>query len=106
MDILPQIPEHIGTAAEFLTIIFSAIGAAVALHHAKFFRGQESTLVARLKDVFFTDALVYLITLVMGVGLYWNLNLLVKYDILIRPLVLLMNIIATIRLYKHYKQVK
>lgn len=101
-----EIPEWVLTKAEFLTIVVSIAGIIVALHHTHFFNRDDAGLSKRMRDVFLTDAFVYLVTLVMGVALFFNAAWLVKIDVIIRPFVLILNVIATVRLYRHYKQVK
>lgn len=103
---VPNIPEWLLTFSELLTVAVSMCGIIACLHHAVFFKPSASGLASRLRNVFLTDAGVYLVTLVMGIGLYYNWALLVKYDVVIRPFVLIANVVASVSLYAHYRRVK
>lgn len=103
---IPDIPNWLVTSAEFLTILVSLAGIIVALHHASFFSRDNKVLSLRIKNVFLSDAAVYLVTLVMGVALYYNWPYLVKIDVIIRPFVLAVNVWVSVRLYKHYRKYK
>lgn len=90
--------------AEWITIIVSVLGIAVTLAHYINLKSSQRQLSKRLRAVFYTDALVYLVTFIMGVGLFYELKLLVHYDVIIRPLVLTLNVIAGYRLYRHLRE--
>jgi len=92
--------------SEWLTIVVSSVGIFVCLRHALFFNRSRNKTSKKVKKVFLTDAAVYLVTFLMGVGLYFNLPVLVHYDIIIRPFVLILNIVATVALYIHFKKLK
>jgi len=91
--------------AEFLTVLISLVGMAVAIRHAMYFSNSDSRLARRIKQVFITDGAIYLVTLIMGLGLFLNMPVIVHYDVLIRPLALVLNVYASWRLYVHYKKV-
>lgn len=102
---MTDIYENIGFIAEFLTIIISMAGIIISLHHGAFFNNQKSILSIRLRKNFLWDAAVYAVTFFMGVGLYYELTWMVKIDIIIRPIVLFFAVWASMRLYKHYRQI-
>lgn len=89
--------------AEWLTIVVSLLGVSICLVHAAFFRNGADKLSAKLRSVFLTDAAVYFVTLVMGIGLFFDLSAVVWADVIIRPFILFLNVYASVRLYKHYK---
>lgn len=90
---------------EFMTMLISFFGMIIALAHAHFFRNIFDPLASRIRYVFLTDAAVYLVTFVMGLGLFMNWYWVVKIDIFVRVFVLAANVYASVRLYKHYKKV-
>ena len=98
------VPNWLFTIAEFLTIIFSLIGLALSFKLWMFFSGDKRLLSSRLKSEYFTDFLGFAILLFMGIGLYFNLTWLVRIDVVIRPLVVALNILAMWRLYTHYRK--
>lgn len=92
--------------SELLTVIVSLFGMIICFFHALFFEGAKDKFSKKLKRVFYTDAAVYLVTFVMGVALFFNMYWLVHADVVVRPFVLILNVYASLRLYKHYKLVK
>ena len=89
-----------------ITIIISIVGFIVASFHAKFYFHSQKTLSRRLKWVFISDALIYLITGIFG---FWavfqgDISSAMAYQF-IRVPILLLNIIAGIRLYITYKEI-
>lgn len=90
---------------ELLTVFISLIGISVTYLHFHFFKTSDLPLSKRIKLVFLSDSLVYLVTFLMGIGLFFNLSALVHYDIIIRPFVLMLNVYATIRLFYHFKSI-
>lgn len=103
---LDMVLEGLRTSAEFLTILVSIVGAIIALKHAAFLEKANYKLTNKLRQVFLTDAAIYVVTLIMGIALFFNLKWLVIADIIIRPFVLVLNVIASIALYHHYKLIK
>lgn len=91
--------------AELFTIIVSLVGIAVTFLHYTFFKTSDLPLSRRIKLVFLSDSLVYVVTFLMGVGLFYNLSTLVHYDIIVRPFVLTLNVYATIRLFYHFRSI-
>lgn len=91
-------------AAELLTIYISIIGIVVLFLHYLTLRRNKHPLGKRLQFVFITDILVYIVTFLMGVGLYYDIDLLIHYDIILRPVVLCVNVIAAWRLYDHIRR--
>lgn len=91
--------------AEYATIFISIFGIIIALRHGCFFsRSQDKTSI-RIRRVFVTDALIYAVTLAMGIGLAFELKTVVHYDIIIRPLALALNVYASWRLFRHFQKV-
>lgn len=103
MDILLEI---IRTKAELLTIIISIIGIAICGYHIQFLQRARAEITDRLSWVFATDAAVYVVTMVMGIGLFCDLKWLVVADVIIRPAILLANVFASISLYKCHLEIK
>lgn len=95
--------NQIGNIAEFITIILSLVGLLISFQLTLFF-AKGDTLAQRLKSEYFTDFLGFAVLFFMGVGLFFNWPLLVKIDVIIRPFVVLLNLIAMRRLYEHYKR--
>ena len=90
----------------FITMVISIVGFTVAAIHAKFYFHSNKTLSKRLKWVFISDALIYLITGIFG---YWavfqgDITSAIAYQ-LIRVPILLLNIVAGVRLYITYKDI-
>lgn len=92
--------------AEVLTVVISFLGAFIAVKHAAFYNHSESELSKKMRSVFATDALIYIVTLIMGLGLFFNWHAVIHFDVIVRPLALLLNVWASIRLYRHYNGVK
>ena len=90
---------------EGLTVLVSTLGVLATYLHFRFFKNSDLRLSKRIKLVFLSDSLVYLVTFLMGIGLFFNLSALVHYDIIIRPFVLMLNVYATIRLFYHFKSI-
>jgi len=101
---IDEIYNNVAFTVESLTIIISLLGAAISLQHSFYFKRVKNKLSLRMRDNFFWDACVYAVTFFMGVGLLLDLKSLVQVDIIIRPLVLFFAVIASFRLYKHYKR--
>lgn len=98
--------ECLRQIAEIATILISVVGAFIALKHAVFFDNSDSVLGDRMRKVFSTDAAIYVVTLIMGLGLFFDLKMVVHFDVIIRPIALFLNVYASIRLYRHYNEVK
>lgn len=92
---------------EGATAVVSFLGMAVCFKHGLYFRKiykeQGDILASRLEKNFFWDAALYFVTLIMGAGLFLGWAELVKADMILRVLVLIGAVIASIRLYRHYK---
>lgn len=87
-----------------LTISISSVGAYIAFKHAIFYKDGDSSLGKKLRYVFFTDGLIYLITLLFGGWVFLNLPTNAAYALhWARHPILLANILASINLYRHYK---
>lgn len=98
------IPEDLLTVAEFLTAIafFWVMWEVAKL--CVFFWDDKSKL-ARLKTwEFLTDGLMALVTVGMGVALFFDHSGSVKILVLFRPLVGVANAIALRRLYNHFRR--
>ena len=97
--------EDIGHASGVLTIIVSFIGAFVAFWHVFFYQKSKSEIAKKMKAVFFSDGLIYLITLAFGLwALYeWGYDAAIAMHVIRIP-ILLLNIWASVRLYNHYKE--
>lgn len=98
----PIIPEYILTAHELFTVIISIVGIGISLYLSNFFRKDKSALSVKLYHEYITDFLACVVMLIMGLSLYFNMPLAVKMAVLIRPYVLLLNVVAMVRLYKHF----
>lgn len=95
--------EIIGT----LTILLSLVGLSVALSFLLFFGQSRKPLARRLKLVFLSDALIYFVTALFGFWAYfeWSFSTAIALQWLRIP-VLALNIIASVMLYRHYRQLK
>lgn len=92
--------------SEILTVFISIIGAYIAIKHSVFFsRDKSNKLALSMRHVFLTDAGIYIVTLIMGLGLFFHWPVIVHYDIMLRPLALILNVYASVRLYEHYQEV-
>lgn len=101
---MEQFLDIVQPIAELATIIVSLVGMLYALKHVRFFDYSEKVTSRRVRKVFLTDAGVYLVTLLMGIGLFFDFDLLVRYDVVVRPFMLLANVVASVRLYTHFKR--
>jgi cell shape-determining protein MreD len=89
-----------------ITLMVSIVGFIVATVHARFYLDSHKNLSIRLKWVFISDALIYLITGVFG---FWavfqgDLYSAIVYQF-VRVPILLLNIVAGVRLYLTYKEI-
>lgn len=92
--------------AELLTILVSFMGLFIGLWGFVFFSYSKKPLSRKMRFEYLTDAGVFFVTLVMGIGLYFNLHSVIHYDVILRPLILLLNVIAGYRLIRHFISVK
>ena len=99
-----EIPAWMVDAAEFTTIWLSLIGMVISLFLTLYFHKGRGELATRLRCEYFTDFLTFVVLLVMGFGLYYQLSWLVKIDVVVRPFVVTLNIYAMWRLYRHYRK--
>lgn len=97
------IPHEIVTAAEAFTFFLSVLGMAISFYLYRFFKNDKRELSRRLSVEYMTDFWLFVTLAVMGFALYYNLPLIVKADVVVRPFVIAANIWAMWRLYKHYK---
>ena len=102
-DTPEYLPEIILTGSEILTIVMSLLGILVSLKLACFFSDCSKPLAKRLKYEYVTDFLSFLVLFTMGTALFLNWDALVKIDVIIRPFVVFLNILAMWRLYNHYR---
>jgi len=87
------------------TTIISLAGAYLALKHYLFYRTVKEKLSSRIKFVFLTDALIYLITLAFGIWALVDYGFAVAVSLqIVRIPLLLLNIIASVRLFILYKE--
>lgn len=101
----PEIPNELILFAEAFTVFTSMVGMLVALKLALFFNyDKKKPLAERLRSEYFTDFLLFFVTLCMALSLYYDSAFSVKVVVIIRPFVHLLNIYAMWRLYKHYRQ--
>lgn len=98
------VPDWMVQAAELTTIALSIVGLFVSLMLTNFFGKDSRTLSQRLRSEYFTDFLGFVVLLVMGYALFFNMPWLVKIDVIVRPFVVLLNILAMVRLYLHYRK--
>lgn len=101
---MTELYQQLGHIAEFLTILVCISGMIVSLHHSAFFKNQKKILAIRLRKNFLWDAAAYAVTFFMGVGLYYDVKWMVELNIIIRPMVLFFAVWASMRLYKHYRE--
>jgi len=89
-----------------ITMVISIVGFTVAAIHAKFYFHSNKTLSKRLKWVFISDALIYLITGIFGFWAVFQGDLFsaIAYQFIRIP-ILLLNIIAGVKLYVTYKEI-
>ncbi len=100
----PFLPEWVLTYSEMFTVATSLCGMATAGVLAIFFlRSKKHSLGSRLSLEYLTDFLLFVVTFMMGLALYMDSALFVKWVVVIRPFVHLLNIYAMYRLYKHYR---
>ena len=92
--------------AKLFTVMISLIGSAITFIHYRFFKTSNLTLSKRIKLVFLSDSLIYLVTFLMGIGLFFNLSALIHYDVIVRPFVLTLNVYATIRLFYYFRSIE
>lgn len=97
------IPNYIVTLAEAATFAFSLVGMFVAISLYLFFKKDKTELSSRLRCEYITDFWLFVTLAVMGFALYFNMPLIVKIDVILRPFVMVANIYAMWRLYKHFK---
>lgn len=94
---------HVELLVESATIIISFAGACISATHARYYSKIEGDFAKKLRDNFFWDMAIYATIFVMGIALFMDMDWLARVDIIIRPFVLLMAVIASVRLYRHYK---
>ena len=90
--------------AELGTVVLSAIGVVLSFTLCWYFYQSKENLARRISDDFFTDGLYHFVTLVMGLGLVFNMPVVINWDIIFRPFVICLNLIAMWRLFKHLKR--
>lgn len=96
-------PDWLITAAEIATMVAFIWVCWEAYKLTVFFWNDKSKL-ARLKtNEFLTDALTAILTVFMGLALYFNWQEGVKTFVIIRPIVGVLNAIALRRLYNHFR---
>jgi len=97
---------NLNEAIGLITMIISIVGFIVAAVHAKFYVHSTKTLSKRLKWVFISDALIYLITGIFGFWAVFQGDLFsaIAYQFIRIP-ILLLNISAGVRLYLTYKEI-
>jgi len=105
IELIDTVFDNVGSTVEFLTIIISLAGMAISLQHGLYFRKINKELAIRIRQNFLWDAAVYAVTFVMGVALFLNLTWLIQIDVIIRPFVLFFAVLASVRLYLHYKDI-
>lgn len=90
--------------AGIITIVISTAGLFVALSHFVFFNKSNNKLAKKIKTVFLADAMIYMITGIFGVWAYleWSFETAIFFQYVRIP-ILLLNVWASWRLYKHYK---
>lgn len=90
-----------------ITIALSLTGAFVVGAHAIFFHKSDKPIANKIRNVFITDCLLYCITFFFGLGAVMDFK---SYEFaefyLVRILIIALNIVAGIRLYQHYKEIK
>jgi len=106
-------PDWLITSAEFATMLVAFIGMVIALRYAILFNadrknltGEQRKTSTKLQHLFLSDFGVYLVTFVMGFALYFNMPNLVKFDVIIRPFALLLNVSISILFFKHIKKAR
>lgn len=70
-----------------------------------FFFGDGQCVSKLLTQEFLTDSLTALLTMIMGLFLFLDFKEGVKGLVIIRPWIILLNVIAFRRLYNHYKRI-
>lgn len=87
-----------------LTVIICFFGVFVSMRHYLFFHKNNKEMARKLRKVFITDALIYLITLVILSIILFKLPMqIMEYLVWIRIPVFIANIYASHRLYEHYQ---
>jgi len=106
-------PDWLVTSAEVATMVVAFAGMAIALRYAVLFNadrknltGDQRETATKLHHLFLSDFGVYLVTFVMGFALYFNMPNLVKFDVIIRPFALLLNVSISILFFKHIKKAR
>ena len=88
---------------ELLTVIVAFAGILISATHAIYYSKIKRKFADKLRDNFFWDAALYAVTFIMGAALFMDALWLVRIDMVIRPLVMIMSVVASVRLYQHYK---
>jgi hypothetical protein len=94
---------NINEVIGLITLMISILGFVVAITHANFYIKSPRTLSKRLKWVFLSDALIYLITGVFGFWAVFQGDIVsaISYQVIRIP-ILLLNIVAGVKLYLTY----
>ena len=99
--------EHLYSYIEFwvelITILVALAGVIISGTHAIYYSKIKEVFARRLRDNFFWDAALYAVTFVMGFALFTDTLWLVRIDMVIRPIVIIIAVVASVRLYNHYK---
>ncbi len=96
---------EIHTIVGIITMFMSVLGMVLSTRHYLFYRrARKNILSKRLRNVFITDAMIYGITLVFGLwALFdWGFSAAITFQIIRIP-ILLLNIVASYRLFILYK---
>jgi len=102
--------QHLNTIVGIITILISTVGAWFAMKHFLFYNRVKTELSSRLKMVFLSDALIYIITLMFGLWAFfqWGFEVAIIFQYVRVPL-LILNMVASVRLmyvYTHIKEMK
>ena len=97
--------EAVRSGSQFLTIIFAGLGMYYTYKLAMFFVRSNKELSTFLKAEYWSDLLLYLVTLLIGVALFLDISSAVWALVLLRPWVVLLNVFALRKLYRHLKGV-
>ena len=101
--------ECIELIVEFLTALIAFVGTIICAKHALYFRGirksTDDVFACKLEKNFAWDAALFFVTFIMGVSLFFGLYELMKVDMVLRVFALFGAVVASVRLYLHYKTI-
>jgi len=96
--------DAVRTVSEALTIIFAVPAFYYTLRLATFFIKSDKQLSKFLKHEYWSDFLLYIVTFSIGAALFFNNDISFYTLVILRPWVILLNVLALRKLYRHLKR--